>query len=184
MTVSKVEVTTLGLLAEGPLYGYELLERFRDRGMGLWAEAGRASVYQVLRRLEDRGLVTGRSQQGKEGPDRRVYRITATGRTRLRAGLRERFGGTRPYETDANLAFGFAHLLTADEVRRGLEERRVALAALRAAISEERSRTADTGGAARRVALRVLELQDAFARAEEGWLASFTQDLAALRQRP
>jgi DNA-binding PadR family transcriptional regulator len=110
MTVSKMEVTTLGLLAEGPLYGYELLERVRDRGMGLWAEAARASVYQALRRLEDRGLATGRPQQGKDGPDRRVYRITATGRTRLRAGLRERFAEPGPYDSDANLAYGFTHL--------------------------------------------------------------------------
>jgi DNA-binding PadR family transcriptional regulator len=182
MTVSKMEVTTLGLLAEGPLYGYELLERFRDRGMGLWAEAARASVYQALRRLEDRGLATGRPQQGKDGPDRRVYRITATGRTRLRAGLRERFAEPGPYDSDANLAYGFTHLLTADEVRHGLEERRAARAALRVAIAEERSRTVNDGGAARRVALRVLELQDSLARAEEGWLASFTRDLTTLRQ--
>ena len=56
MAVSKVEVVVLGLLAEEPLYGYELLERFRARSMGFWVEVGKASVYQVLRRLEREGL--------------------------------------------------------------------------------------------------------------------------------
>ena len=36
MVTSKVEVVVLGLLAEEPLYGYDLLERFRTRSMGFW----------------------------------------------------------------------------------------------------------------------------------------------------
>ena len=85
---SKVEVVVLGRLAEEPLYGYDLLERFRTRSMGLWVEIGKASVYQVLRRLERDGSVVGRSQDGPEGPDRRVYRITRAGRDRLEEGSR------------------------------------------------------------------------------------------------
>ena len=76
MRASKVEVVVLGLLAEEPLYGYDLLERFRTRSMGFWVEVGKASVYQALRRLEGHGLASGRPQEGTEGPDRRVYRIT------------------------------------------------------------------------------------------------------------
>ena len=56
MTTTKVEVVVLGLLAEEPLYGYDLLERFRARSMGFWVEVGKASVYQALRRLERDGL--------------------------------------------------------------------------------------------------------------------------------
>ena len=59
MATSKVEVVVLGLLAEEPLYGYDLLERFRARSMGFWVEIGKASVYQALRRLERDGLIGG-----------------------------------------------------------------------------------------------------------------------------
>ena len=90
MATSKVEVVVLGLLAEEPLYGYDLLERFRSRSMGFWVEVGKASVYQTLRRLERDGSIGGRSQDGPEGPDRRVYRITRAGRERLKRGLAER----------------------------------------------------------------------------------------------
>lgn len=182
MHVAKVEVVVLGLLAEEPLYGYELLERFRDRGMGLWAEVGKASVYQTLRRIEQRGLASGRAEEGTEGPDRRVYRITAAGRAHLRSGLRERFSGTAPYGSDANVALGFTHLLSAEEAKHGIRERRARLGELRTAIAEERSRAAATGGAARTVALRLIELQDAFASAEEAWLDSFESQLATLRR--
>ncbi|MDP9295203.1 MAG: PadR family transcriptional regulator [Actinomycetota bacterium] len=64
MEVSKVEVVVLGLLAEERLYGYELLERLRDRSLAFWVEVGRASVYQALRRLEQEGLITGKAQGG------------------------------------------------------------------------------------------------------------------------
>ena len=90
MQVSKVEVVILGLLAEEPLYGYGILERVRTRSMGFWAEIGRASVYQALRRMESEGSIAGRAQEGTDGPARRVFRITRAGRERLRAALLER----------------------------------------------------------------------------------------------
>ena len=98
------------------MYGYGVLERFRARSMGFWAEVGRASVYQALRRMESDGLIAGRAQEGTEGPDRRVFRITRAGRDRLRAGLVERAAELAPYETGAGLSLGFAHLLSAAEV--------------------------------------------------------------------
>ena len=179
---AKVEVVILGLLAEEPLYGYELLERFRARGMGFWVEVARASVYQALRRLEARGLVSGRLQEGSEGPDRRVYRISATGRARLRAALRERCADAGPYDTDAALALGFVHLLPLDDARRAVGKRGSALTEWRATIAAERERTASTPGAAGAIARRMLDLQDALAEAEQRWLESFAGDLAKLRR--
>ena len=72
----------LGLLAEEPLYGYQLLQRFRERSMGFWVEVGKACVYQSLRRLEDGGLPRRKGAGGTEGPDRRVFRLTRSGRDR------------------------------------------------------------------------------------------------------
>ena len=182
MKVSKVEVVVLGLLAEEPQYGYDLLERFRSRSMGFWVEVGKASVYQALRRLEDHRLVSGRPQEGTEGPDRRVYRLTAAGRARLRAGIRERCPDARPYETDAGLALGFAHLLPLEDARRAVGEREMALQEWRSTIAEERARTTATKGPGRAVALRMLELQDTLAEAEQRWLQAFGEDLPKLRR--
>jgi DNA-binding PadR family transcriptional regulator len=180
MAVPKVEVVVLGLLAEESLHGYELWERFGDRGTGSWARVGKASVYQALRRLEGRRFVSGRSQEGVQGPDRRVYRITASGRARLREGLLERFGGSARYEIEASLAFGYAHLLSVGEVRRGIERRVAVVAARRKAIGDERARLAPASGPGNRAALRMLDQQEAFAKAERAWLASFERDLAKL----
>ncbi len=182
MAVSKVEVVVLGLLAEEPLYGYDLLERFRARSMGFWVEVGKASVYQVLRRLEREGSIGGRSQEGPEGPDRRVYRITRTGRARLTAGLEERFAGLEPYETDAGLAFGFAHLLSATQARKAVDARETAVRDLLDAVKTERARAATDRGAGRSVSNAMLDRQEALAKAELAWIKGFRSTLGRVRR--
>jgi len=172
-SVPKVEVVVLGLLAEEPLYGYDLLERFRTRSIGFWAEVGKASVYQTLRRLERRGLVTGRAQSGIQGPDRRVFRISKAGRQRLREGLEERFGKPEPFETEAGLALGFSQLLTSAQSRKAVAAREFALRGLIEKLRDERARAAGDRSLPRAVSNAMLDRQEALARAELGWLATF-----------
>jgi DNA-binding PadR family transcriptional regulator len=178
--VPKVEVVVLGLLTEAPMHGYDLLERFRARSMGFWVEVGRASVYQTLHRLEARGLIAGRSQDGREGPDRRVFKITRAGRSRLAQGLAERFGELTPYETDAGLALGFADRLTPAEARKAVDTRELAVRDLLDAVAAERDRT--TGRAGRALADTMLDRQRALAEAELAWLARFRSSLGKIRR--
>lgn len=182
MPLSKVEVVVLGLLAEEPLYGYGVLERFRARSMGFWAEVGKASVYQALRRMESAGLVTGRAQDGDEGPDRRVFRITKTGRDRLRAGLVERAADLSPYETAGGLSLGFAHLLSATEARRAIDARDLAVRDLLDAIKTERARTSADRGTGRQIANAMLDRQEGLAKAELAWLGRFRSSLGKVRR--
>jgi DNA-binding PadR family transcriptional regulator len=180
--IPKVEVVVLGLLAGEPMYGYELLDRFRARSMGFWAEVGKASVYQTLHRLEARGLITGRSQDGREGPDRRVYRIARAGRARLAEGLEERFGRSAPYETDAGLALGFADLLSAAQAKAAVAARELAVRDLLDAVATERERTAGEAGRGRVLSLAMLDRQRALAEAELDWLARFGSSLGNIRR--
>ena len=182
MAVSKVEVVVLGLLAEEPMYGYDLLERFRARSMGFWVEVGKASVYQVLRRLERDGQVTGRSQEGLEGPDRRVYRITKSGRDRLTVGLTERFVSLEPYETEGGLVLGFVHLLSATDARKAVDSRETAVRDLVDAIKTERARASIDKRAGRMVSSAMLDRQEAFARAELTWIKGFRAQLGRIRR--
>lgn len=182
MAVSKVELVVLGLVAEEPRYGYELLERFRERSMGEWVEVGKASVYQALKRLERRRLVAGRSLEASSGPGRRVYRITTAGRGELRTALLESAAVASAYESDGGVALGFAHLLTAEDGRRALAARGAALEARRAELDAERARLVSLGSAAAAIAARALELQAAFVDAETSWLAKLRPQLAKLQR--
>jgi DNA-binding PadR family transcriptional regulator len=182
LATSKVEVVVLGLLAEEPLYGYDLLERFRTRSMGFWVEIGKASVYQALRRLERDGLISGRSQDGPEGPDRRVYRISKAGRDRLRVGLSERIASLEPYETDGGLALGFAHLLSASDARKAVDARETAVHDLLDAIKTERARVSADKGTGRVVSTAMLQRQESLAKAELAWIKGFRSDLGRIRR--
>ena len=182
MPVPRVEVVVLGLLAEAPAHGYDLLERFRARSMGFWVEIGRASVYQALGRLERRGEIVGRDQDGRDGPDRRVFRITQAGRARLRAGVRELAGSLEPFDTDAGLALGFLRSVPSSEAKAALDARAQALNDLVAAIGDERARTVKVRGGERTVSDALLDRQQALADAELAWLASAGIELARARR--
>jgi DNA-binding PadR family transcriptional regulator len=181
MRVPRVELVVLGSLAEESCYGYELLERMRARSMGFWAEVGKASIYQTLARLEARGLIGGRAQEGSEGPNRRVYRITRAGRERLLEGLGERFDELAPYETQAGLALGFLHLFPPAEARRAVDIRIRSVRDLLEALRTERERTPASKEPDRRIATAMLDRQEALAQSELAWLSAFRGSLARPR---
>ena len=173
MAASKVEVLVLGLLAEEPAYGYDLLERFGERSMGFWVELGKASVYQTLHRLEQGGLVSGRAQEGTEGPDRRVFRITKAGQKRLREAAAALAADLAPFETGAGVALGVANALPAADARAAAAARERALRDLLEAIAGERARHSAERGPARALSDAMLERQRVLANAELEWLRGF-----------
>jgi DNA-binding PadR family transcriptional regulator len=88
-TITRTEAAALGLLEwQGASSGYEL-HRLAGRTVGfIWSPA-RSQLYAVLKRLASDGLIEGRRVEQDDRPDKRVFRITAAGRTALRAWLDE-----------------------------------------------------------------------------------------------
>jgi poly-beta-hydroxybutyrate-responsive repressor len=68
------------LLSEHPYHGYALRDTLDTSG--LVAEVDFGNLYRTLRRMEASGLVTSQWEQG-DGPGRRVYSITDSGRRYL-----------------------------------------------------------------------------------------------------
>lgn len=67
----------LGLLAEGPMHGYEMIRRLEERSGGRYAPSP-GVIYPTLQSLEDEGLVTVVNEGGKK-----VYTITDSGKAAL-----------------------------------------------------------------------------------------------------
>lgn len=88
----------LGALRE-PSSGYDLKTRFDEIFRHFWP-AELSQIYRTLRRLESDGLLSSRREASDIGPDRRVYRTTPRGRTKLRKWLAE-----GPRVTDDRHAF-------------------------------------------------------------------------------
>ena len=76
------EFLVLSLLAGRPRHGYEIGRLIEQRSDGKLVYRI-ASLYPLLCRLEDRGLITGRWVEKPGERRRRYYRLTADGRRAL-----------------------------------------------------------------------------------------------------
>jgi PadR family transcriptional regulator PadR len=81
-----LDLCALAVMAEEPVYGYELTKRLHSRGL---STVGEGSVYPLLGRLEREGLVETHRQASNGGPPRKYYRPSAAGMRALRAGVTE-----------------------------------------------------------------------------------------------
>jgi len=82
-----VRTICLGILTRGDATGYEIKKVFEDGGLQHFVEASFGSIYPALSRLTDEGLVSVREEAQEKRPDRKVYSITAAGRTAFVAAL-------------------------------------------------------------------------------------------------
>jgi len=81
-----IQFLIMRILYEKPMHGYQLLEEIEERSCGCHKlEPG--SIYTLLRRMEERGLLESRWEKVEGGPDRRVYRLTSKGVEALKMGL-------------------------------------------------------------------------------------------------
>jgi len=81
-----IQFLIMRVLYEKPMHGYQLLEEIESRSQGCHRlEPG--SIYTLLRRMEERGLLESRWEKVRGGPKRRVYRLTGKGVEALRSGL-------------------------------------------------------------------------------------------------
>ena len=84
---SDADIVLLSLLAEQPRHGYDLDRVIEQRGYRQWTSLAFSSVYYLLKRLSERGLLE--PDQGSQGR-RTVFRVTEAGRRELRQAAGER----------------------------------------------------------------------------------------------
>src|SRR6476619_3027153 len=80
MLKGTLEGMVLAILAERSAYGYEITAWLRDQGFSDIAEG---TVYALLVRIEQRGLVDVEKVPSEKGPPRKVYSLNAQGRAYL-----------------------------------------------------------------------------------------------------
>jgi DNA-binding PadR family transcriptional regulator len=80
----------LSLLAQQPMYPYEMAQTLRTRGKDRTIRINWGSLYTVVQNLEKHGFIeaAGTNREGRQ-PERTTYRITEQGMAELRDWLRE-----------------------------------------------------------------------------------------------
>jgi PadR family transcriptional regulator PadR len=80
MLKGTLEGIVLAILSARPAYGYEITTRLREMGFSDIAEG---TVYALLIRVEQKGLVDVEKVPSEKGPPRKVYSLNEQGREYL-----------------------------------------------------------------------------------------------------
>jgi PadR family transcriptional regulator, regulatory protein PadR len=80
MLKGTLEGMILAILAGRAAYGYEITSWLREQG---FADIAEGTVYALLVRVEQRGLVDVEKVPSEKGPPRKVYSLNAEGRGAL-----------------------------------------------------------------------------------------------------
>ena len=118
-----VRLVLLGLLQDGPKYGYELKQIIEEH-MGDWTSIAFGSIYFALDKLSQEQFIeqVGVEQSGNR-PSRSVYQLTPSGRNEFYRLLRESWQtGERQYY-DLDICLFFMDHLSREEVRGYLQQR-------------------------------------------------------------
>ena len=75
-----LEGIVLAILAGRSAYGYEITAQLREQG---FTEIAEGTIYAVLVRIEQRGLVDVEKVPSEKGPPRKVYSLNERGREDL-----------------------------------------------------------------------------------------------------
>jgi DNA-binding PadR family transcriptional regulator len=169
-------VPLLSLLAQGPMYPYEMAQRLRVRGKDQNLKINWGSLYTVVANLAKNGFIeeTGTIREGRQ-PERTTYQITERGQAELRDWLTELLTVVEDERGGFVAALSEAGILPPDEVI-GLLSRRLATLE-----KENAARQADLRlwtERLPRILLIETEYQLAMRLAQSQWLRGLLTELA------
>lgn len=127
MDLTPAELTLLGLLVEKPRHGYELEEVIAERGVREWTEIGFSSIYYLLTKLRDRGLIaeTGEPARGKV---RKVFAPTPDGFQACAQAAEEAVATLRPVFPPVLVGLANQPAIPPARLKAALDQRATALA--------------------------------------------------------
>jgi PadR family transcriptional regulator PadR len=82
MLKGHLDMIVLAALSSGPAHGYAVIQEIRRRSGGAF-DLPEGTIYPVLHRLEQTGLLSSRWTAADSGRQRRVYSLTRHGRRAL-----------------------------------------------------------------------------------------------------
>lgn len=81
-----VQFLILRVLYEKPSYGYKIVKSIEDLTHGRH-QVKLGTVYTLLRRMEERGLLSSQWEESEKAPDKRTYQVTKKGEGLLKGWL-------------------------------------------------------------------------------------------------
>lgn len=83
-----IQFLILRVLYERPMHGYQLIGKLEGRGFVVAGRFRTGSIYTILKRMENRGLLSSEEGRSESGRPRKTYEVTPMGIEALKMGLR------------------------------------------------------------------------------------------------
>ncbi|MBZ0292352.1 MAG: PadR family transcriptional regulator [Anaerolineae bacterium] len=125
--MTESELTILSLVAEKPCHGYEIQQIIDERGLREWLAIGFSSIYYILNKLEQQGLLTSELDINGPGPARKIYQITDAGRGLLQTAIQERLSQLRSFGSGFELGLANLNAMSPRQVYQALVQHRASL---------------------------------------------------------
>ncbi len=118
----KIEITILGLLMDGNLYGYEIKKKIVER-LEDYVDIKFGSIYYAIKKAVDNGWVKRVGTEKDSGnPERYVYEILPAGKKHYKKLLKQYFDKVLIH-FDIDIVLMFLKNLTAEQKEQFIEER-------------------------------------------------------------
>jgi len=175
---SALALAILGLLENGPMHPYGIQRLIKQWGKDQVVNVGqRASLYRMIDRLEETGLIkAGGTDRGERYPERTIYHLTDAGRAASRQWLAEIISSPRNEFPEFPAALSFLMLLTPRTAGELLGQRGDRLAQRIAELDADLA-TEIEGVEIPRVALVEVEYLRAVTDAELRWVTAILEAL-------
>ncbi len=82
--MNKSDLVVLGFLNRKTMYGYEIIQFTKMKGLDVWAGIKMPSIYKALQRLEIKKYISGKQIAEGNNPPRKVFTISKTGTQHFR----------------------------------------------------------------------------------------------------
>ena len=87
--ISNREAALLGLLCEKPMYAYEVEKIIEERNMRYWTEISFSTLYYELKKLQQKELVTSKTQLSENNVAKKIYTINLKGKKAMKEKVKE-----------------------------------------------------------------------------------------------
>ncbi len=115
--VTNAEAALMGLLAENPKHPYQIEKDVQYRDMRSWTDLSMSSIYKLLKKLEDAGMVKAEVELSEGNRARKIFEITADGREALEVKLRALLRKPEIPKDPFNLAIYNSDQLPVNEIK-------------------------------------------------------------------
>ncbi|HZF26385.1 MAG TPA: PadR family transcriptional regulator [Steroidobacteraceae bacterium] len=177
----KAQLLVLGALHRGAMHPYEIRRRLKAALVECYTDVDVGTLYYCVRQLASAGEIEVHgTEKVARGGERTIYRITRSGRARLRALLVEQFAATGTTASSLYSALLFLHLADLPAVAAALRER---LARQESALQETRSIRKRIGKYAGTGVGHLLDHLAAQRELDRRWLRRVLKDVEARKVR-